>query len=457
MKNKRIVLIPSAKLVPIELQIDFGKIPSAMIPIEGKPLLSYIIDQYNNADFVIAVNEKSEDLIEYCNKHLCDKKIKIIDVGKTKSLGETIFYALSNYKQLKSQLIINFADTYIKTNNIWGNNVYFSKQKDSYRWTTFELNTFNKLHKIDDKETEKENNDCLQNIFIGIFSFLKINNFLLHLDKSLKSKSDIEPFYDALINYNLENTISFNECNEWFDFGHIDTYYKSRYQLVNLCRNFNTIHVNNFKGIITKKSQNFEKFKNEISWYLNLPKNLKYISPRVFDYNLEKQNSFLKMELYGYPVLNDLYLYGNLDLGTWAIIFNAIELTLETFSKVVPVDKKIKKLKKSMHYMYEEKTFQRMQIYKDLEQFSWAKNKNLKINELSVLSIQEIYESIPFIIKKSKIYENTELCIIHGDFCFSNILFDRKNTSVRLIDPRGSFGEYSIIECSGYALPKRRT
>ena len=73
------------------------------------------------------------------------------------------------------------------------------------------------------------------------------------------------------------------------DFGHIDTYYKSRNKLSNICREFNTIKVNNSKGIITKKSQNVEKFVKEIKWYLNLPKNLKYISPRVFDFNVEKQ------------------------------------------------------------------------------------------------------------------------------------------------------------------------
>ena len=30
--------------------------------------------------------------------------------------------------------------------------------------------------------------------------------------------------------------------------------------------------------------------------------------------------------------------------------------------------------------------------------------------------------------------------IIHGDLCFSNILFDLPNQIVRLIDPRGRFG-----------------
>ena len=38
-----------------------------------------------------------------------------------------------------------------------------------------------------------------------------------------------------------------------------------------------------------KKVKNIEKFIDEISWYLNLPKSIQYISPRVFDYSLDKK------------------------------------------------------------------------------------------------------------------------------------------------------------------------
>lgn len=33
---------------------------------------------------------------------------------------------------------------------------------------------------------------------------------------------------------------------------------------------------------------------------------------------------------------------------------------------------------------------------------------------------------------------------MHGDFCFSNILYDMPSGIVRLIDPRGSFGEQCV-------------
>ena len=47
-------------------------------------------------------------------------------------------------------------------------------------------------------------------------------------------------------------------------------------------------------------------------------------------------------------------------------------------------------------------------------------------------------------------------CIMHGDFCFSNILFDLNNLIIKLIDPRGSFGVPSIFGDPRYDVAKLR-
>jgi hypothetical protein len=52
--------------------------------------------------------------------------------------------------------------------------------------------------------------------------------------------------------------------------------------------------------------------------------------------------------------------------------------------------------------------------------------------------------------------ENVDGTIIHGDFCFSNILFDTNNNIVRLIDPRGSFGTKGIYGDPRYDIAKLR-
>ena len=44
-------------------------------------------------------------------------------------------------------------------------------------------------------------------------------------------------------------------------------------------------------------------------------------------------------------------------------------------------------------------------------------------------------------IKIDDLYEKEDNCLIHGDLCFSNILYDSKNKNFKLIDPRGKWGQ----------------
>ena len=47
-----------------------------------------------------------------------------------------------------------------------------------------------------------------------------------------------------------------------------------------------------------------------------------------------------------------------------------------------------------------------------------------------------------------------EFQVIHGDLCLGNILFDSKTKIIKLIDPRGRFGEQGIFGDVYYELAK---
>ena len=44
-------------------------------------------------------------------------------------------------------------------------------------------------------------------------------------------------------------------------------------------------------------------------------------------------------------------------------------------------------------------------------------------------------------LKIKDLYKKEDNCLIHGDLCFSNILYDSKNKNFKLIDPRGKWGQ----------------
>ena len=48
------------------------------------------------------------------------------------------------------------------------------------------------------------------------------------------------------------------------------------------------------------------------------------------------------------------------------------------------------------------------------------------------------------------------ICIVHGDFCLSNILFDIGSQIIRLIDPRGNFGQRGVYGDARYDIAKLR-
>ena len=57
---------------------------------------------------------------------------------------------------------------------------------------------------------------------------------------------------------------------------------------------------------------------------------------------------------------------------------------------------------------------------------------------------------------ETTLLKNLPLSVIHGDLCFSNILYSDQGKIVRLIDPRGAFGEVGIFGDPLYDVAKLR-
>lgn len=452
--SKPLVLIPSATLIPVELQAEFGPITPAMIPVDGRPALHYIMDQYLNADFAVAVNQAGGNVRAYCSRHIEGCDVQVTDVGHTASLGETIYKALAELGTLPDTLVVNFADTAVPSVRSDQDVVYYTFQEDVYRWTTFDVDDQDRIIGLNEKDTEKQDPEKSQRVFVGVFCFTRVKAFLDLLDNYVGNSGDIDPFYEALKHYYEVKPPVLAETDTWYDFGHLDTYYESRKKLSAVCRHFNTIQVDSTRGTITKRSQNADKFIDEIQWYLKLPKQLQHIAPRVFDYNLDYQAPSVELEFYGYPVLNDLYLYGHLDLGAWARIFKAVELVLEDMARFCTVPESSDAARQALGTIYERKTLDRMLLYKDLPEFAWAQGSDVKVNGIPASPLNRIFEQLPSMLDRAGVYETNEFSVIHGDLCFSNILYDRRNGIIRVIDPRGSFGPYDIYGDPAYDLCK---
>ena len=150
------------------------------------------------------------------------------------------------------------------------------------------------------------------------------------------------------------------------------------------------------------------------------------------------------MEFYGYPVLSDLYLFGHHDLGTWSRIFQSIFQAFQDMAEHTLENSNHEELHTSRREMFETKTLRRINSYRELPEFSWASEHQVTVNGLPVPSLVEIANTLPKALNASGIYKPRDFSIIHGDPCFSNILYDPRNGIVRMLDPRGRFGSHDI-------------
>ena len=238
------------------------------------------------------------------------------------------------------------------------------------------------------------------------------------------------------------------KVTEWFDIGHAQFYFKSRMQVES--RIFNHIEIDQNRGILKKTSKDTEKFIGEIKWYLKLPVEVEYVRPRIFDYSLQYTQPYICMEYYSYRTLHELFLYGDLSKEQWEKIFSKIKFVLEDFSHYRVTDEN---LTDSLRSMYLDKTLNRLNKLKSQSEFKNLFQSPICIDGIFYQPLDEILKILENIIPRL-LYNLDSFSIIHGDFCFPNIMIDDNFNFIKLIDPRGKFGAYDIYGDSRYEFAK---
>lgn len=461
----KVLLIPSAVLVPHDMRNKFGELPTALFPLGNKTMIERIYEKYKNiVDKVYVVVFKKKLLIkDYIA--LKGMPIEVIELDELKDLGYTIQYGLENIFTNESEvdyIYINFADSLIDESllNNGSDFFYYTSQRHSREWPYFadEWTYFteengqilNILDKGNALNTTSQNE--FNNIFVGAFGISKPLEFVKSFTFSNKSMINIDTFYQALFNYS--NKISFTtvESEEWFDVGHSENYSKATTSVA--ARSFNSIEIDERRGILHKKSENKEKLVDEIRWYLRLPNRVQYLLPRIYDYSLDLNEPYVSMEYYGYHTLHESLVYGDLSLVKWQDIFDKLLFAIQDMESF-KVDGQRESFSDDLRDIYLNKTFHRLDLMRDNDDFKVFFQKPIIINGDVYRSLDDYIKLLPDLIEKLVI--NTfegQFNIIHGDLCFANILIEDTYDFIRVIDPRGKFGTYDIYGDSRYELAK---
>jgi len=227
---------------------------------------------------------------------------------------------------------------------------------------------------------------------------------------------------------------------DWIDCGHETNYYEAKAKLIS-SRSFNRIQVSLDDGVLSKQSAHSEKLAREIEYVKMLPAAIQVYYPRVLGWRPASDTgpATVQMEYYGYPSVAEYFLYWELSPDNWRRLFSRLEAALRRFRafpySIGPA---------AFAEFYLDKTLQRVDQFLTAlaPELRHTLEKETVLNGRRCRPLSALIE--PLRSRLAAMYRDHDFCVMHGDFCFNNILYDVPSGIVRLIDPRGSFGEQCI-------------
>jgi hypothetical protein len=440
MKN---VIIPSAKKVPEQFEV-FSDLPMCLIPVNGEPLLNYLVKEKYKDDQIYVISFENHGSIDDFLASSSFNNVTNCVLEKLGSLGASILAGLDRCEKKELPTVINFGDTMVSSDVPDSDCIFYALNGTPNKKWTYVIENDGVIERIIDK-TNNMISSGVPKLVIGVISLSDPVLFAQILRGNLKNKSS---FFQSLKDYSKHHPFLFKQAQQWLDFGHPDEYFKSAIEVKS--RSFNHISIDKDRGIIKKSSDDENKLKKEIEWYLKLPTDLRYVSPRIYDYSFEPQKTFVSMEYYSYHTALELFLYGDSSEEQWGNIFKSIHFVLKDFSKYQISNGSIKD---SLRDVYVGKTTERLDQLRELPTFAPLFKNPIVINGQKYKSLDFVYKEIRPLVEE-KLLNIRSFSIIHGDLCFANILVDNHRYFVKLIDPRGSFGSFDIYGDPRYDLAK---
>jgi len=379
-----IAVVLSSQFVEINLQVEYGKILPIELPLFNKTLLDHQLKSLEGIAEEVFITLP----IGYA-PHLIDYP-KVIYVAENLSLIDLLREVASKFNADET-IFIYYGDTLILNKGSLMRNTNYSfiqKPKFNYVWASTALNGYVCAGGFILK------NELLQNCTEGIKDF---GSFLSNLTDSTL----------------VENYTDF----DWFDFGHPYTYYDSRKQFLE-SRAFNRLEFQH--GYLKKSSHDIFKVWCEYSWLHKAKGLLANHVPQVKGFNIMANEASYEVEYINKAVLSDVFVFGNQPDTLIIEILKSIRAQIDLLTSGTAFSDINSTSSDSFMYL------KLQERQSEIDQLFFGDSENLIKIKLS------IQENLNFF--KNKNYANVPM---HGDLCFSNIIYDFLLFTPILIDPRG--------------------
>jgi fructosamine-3-kinase len=423
------ILITSAAYVNPEFRAEFGLLPPAMLPLGNKRLVEHQIEVLRQAfpNDPIAVSLPATYTLSPNEQRIFWLSgITLLPVPDGLSLWESIAHALSlltkNSDNSDTTLRVLYGDTLILDLPSALDCVALAQTEDDYAW---------------EFEGAAEN----ANVWCGFFGFSNVPLLLEHMSQN-------KDFIGAVRAYGKSTPLTLTKVSEWLDFGHINTFFKSRSKFTTQ-RSFNALLIAD--GCVRKTGEPAKKIVAEMRWFEQIPRHLRVYAPQLIDAQPNHQPPFYVLEYLPLPPLNEVFVHGQNDRTYWRNVIRQCSRFLGFCAKESLTVEQIASVAQDFDSLVRAKTYERLNQYLS-QQHALSLDSRVSVNGMTAAPLGQLVEDCIARVQELPAVPG----VMHGDFCFSNILFDSRTGNIKVIDPRGMniSGELTMLGDLKYDLAK---
>ena len=434
-------LIMSAAYITQELRSEFGALPPSFLPLGNRRLFQHQVRLAPENSEVFLTLPESFEVSEFDAEWLAEHNVYIVKLPDGLSLGASLVTALNLVEQgLDTPLHVLFGDTLIDPLPHGEDLVAVATVEDNYDWAIVNEDDEHWLVSSQNTLTVQEHP-----VVTGYFKFSSPRQLVRCITQCNWQ------FLEGLGRYREATGLSTVKVSNWLDFGHANTYFRSK-SAHTTQRVFNDLKIT--PNWIEKSGTHAAKIEAEANWFESLPAMLRRFTPQYLGRPEEQNNSSYRLEYLHHTPLNELYVFADIPPLLWSKIFKECLSFLRECKAHSSLGNN--QPAADLSALFARKTTSRLESFSRESGISVGTNFQFRSKEAESRTIELSLEDLVKGSESRLPSRETASTLVHGDFCFSNILYEFRTNRVKVIDPRGLTpnGEQSIYGDIRYDLAK---